>query len=110
MITRVTGINLVRRDLARDGTRVLAFIDLNVNGVALRGCALVRTAKEGLALRPPRLDHKDARFGVGFIDSALQHAALEAARAAYSAVGGTDLPAWAQRKQRADASTASPRP
>ena len=89
----ITGITLNR---GKGRCNVIAYFNASICGlIELRGCSLIRTEKDGLAVYPPRLDKNDPRRGVSIIDTQLLNAMQVAARKAYRAIGGDDLPAWA---------------
>jgi hypothetical protein len=76
--------------------RDIAYFDVEIASlIAIRGCALVRTAKDGLSINTPRLDKDRFNRRVDIISSALRAAITLAAREAYGALGGRDLPEWA---------------
>lgn len=81
---RLRGLTLARA--ASKARRVIASFDLDVCGIEIVGCDLIRTASNGLTIRGP--------VGCTFLDSAMHHAIKEAAAHAYAALGGADLPDW----------------
>ena len=72
------------------GHVILAHFDCEIGGIALKGCALVRTRQGGLVAWPPNLETADKWRSVQIIDDPLRHQLMEAARVAYRALGGTD--------------------
>lgn len=75
----------------KGGSTVLAYFDCEANGLSLQGCALVRTAKNGLTAWPPKLEGPESlRRSVSFVDSSLRHTLMMQAREAYRALGGVD--------------------
>ena len=81
------------------GATVLASFDVVVRGIALRGCALTRTKRQGLVAWPPHMQDELGRFSVRFRDDSLRHAIMTAARDAYRALGGTDAE-WVPSQDR----------
>jgi hypothetical protein len=88
----ITG--LIRIDKPRPnqgGSSVLAWFDCEVVGFALRGCALVRTTKNGLVAWPPKIEGPEGhRRSIAITDDSIRHAMMINARAVYQALGGTD--------------------
>lgn len=83
---RILGLKLGRSsNVAR---RAIAAFDIDVFGIEIVGCELIRTASNGLTIRGP--------VACTFVDSAMHHAVKEAALRAYIALGGDDLPDWAR--------------
>ncbi|WP_145109943.1 hypothetical protein [Cereibacter sediminicola] len=75
----------------RAGFTILAFFDCAARGLALYGCALVRTPKNGMVAWPPKIEAEDGmRRRVEIEDDSLRHAMMLHAREAYRALGGTD--------------------
>lgn len=73
------------------GYRILAFFDCEVEGFGLRGCAFVRTPRNGLTVWPPKLAGPNAeRCGVEIKSEQLRKALVRFAQDAYRALGGTD--------------------
>ena len=72
------------------GSVILAHFDCQFGGIALKGCALVRTRQGGLVPWPPNLETDEKWKSVQIIDDSLRHQLMEAARVAYRALGGTD--------------------
>jgi hypothetical protein len=89
-----SSFNLVRRDGDRHG--MVASFDIEIAGISIRGCALIHTKKNGVAISMPRL-YGQRECGVRFTDHLLHNAVVAAARKAYLACGGTDLPDWAMK-------------
>jgi hypothetical protein len=98
--------NIIITGLTRNGAcriegrrHVLAWFNAELCGlIELRGCMLVRTVSDGLAVVPPRLDKDDPRRGVRIVDKQLLNAMQVAARETYVRLGGEGLPAWANRE------------
>lgn len=88
----ITGLTRIARPQPnKGGTIVLAFFDCNANGLALHGCAFVRTARRGLTVWPPKLDGIEAsRRSVSIADEQLRSVMVRQAQASYRALGGTD--------------------
>lgn len=98
---RVTGITLADQKIADTGRRIIAFFDADVFGIEIRGCKLIRTERDGLTVTAPTLDGEKVapRRSVAFKADATRSAVLQVVRAAYRALGGADLPAWADKDQ-----------
>jgi hypothetical protein len=90
----ITSISLLRN--TDDGRRLVAMFDVEIAGIAIKGCALVRTEKGGVAINTPHVPGARER-GVWFTDALLHNAVIVSARKAYRALGGNDLPAWAMK-------------
>lgn len=75
----------------KGGSRKLAYFDCRVGPFILTGCVFVRTARNGLAVWPPKLDlpGRNAR-GIRIDDPQLLHLMTLQAQAAYRQMGGTD--------------------
>lgn len=88
---RITGLHRVTRPKPnRGGSTILAYFDCEARGIALVGCALVRTSGGGLVAWPPNLETQDKRRSIRITDDALRHGMMMYAREAYRALGGTD--------------------
>lgn len=75
----------------KGGTTVLAYFDCEARGFELRGCAFVRTNRNGLTVWPPKIETPDAmRRAVAINDHSLRAQMTLAAQDAYRAMGGTD--------------------
>lgn len=98
---QITGITFADHKIADTGRRIIAFFDVDVFGVEIRGCKLVRTEKDGLTVTAPTIDGERSapRRSVSFKADATRSAVLRAVRGAYRALGGTNLPAWADKDQ-----------
>jgi hypothetical protein len=90
----VFGITLTNY-LPERANHVIANFDLRVHGIEIRGCVLIRTPKNGLAIAGPRLEKDTARRSITFTDDKLRHAIQIRATAIYLKMGGTSLPDWA---------------
>lgn len=88
----ITGLKRVARPKPnKGGSIVMAFFDCEANGFGLKGCALVRTPKNGLTVWPPKLDGPEsARRSVTILNDALRHEMMQRSREAYRALGGMD--------------------
>ena len=96
----IKGITLADQKLGDTGRRIISFFDVEAFGIELRGCKLIRTDKDGLTVTAPNLDDERlSRRGVAFKSDLTRSAILQAARQAYRALGGTDLPDWANKDQ-----------
>ncbi|MBI2713155.1 MAG: hypothetical protein HYX37_01710 [Rhizobiales bacterium] len=92
----ITGISLAGQNSKNAGRRVIAYFDVRIiDAIELRGCILVRTANDGVAIAPPRFDNSDPRRAIAIVDSSFQNMICVAAREAYKSLGGVDLPDWA---------------
>lgn len=83
-----------------DGRRILAHFDceLMFGAVLVRGCSLVKTAKGGFTVWPPRSEVNPIKSSVTFKADDLIAAMMSAARHAYRAMGGTEAE-WSPRAQ-----------
>ncbi|MEF2545954.1 hypothetical protein VQ045_02135 [Aurantimonas sp. E1-2-R+4] len=87
---KIKGLSIVDQRPNKAGNTIIAFFDCEARGMLLRQCALMRTAKGGLSASPPRVELSSRRCnGVWFMDCALSHAVMDAARTVYIAMGGT---------------------
>lgn len=88
----ITGLTRVARPKPnKGGSTVIALFDFEVSGLALAGCALVRTPRNGLTVWPPKLEGPNgSRRSVSFSHDSLRHAVMLQAREAYRALGGDD--------------------
>lgn len=86
----ITGLSQVRTiKQGHNGYTPIAYFDCTVNGIDLIGCVLVRTARRGIAIWPPKIpSSEDIRRGVGFADNSLRSAIQKAARDVYRGMGG----------------------
>lgn len=91
-------INSFTRAAARTGPHILGHFVLAIAGLEIHGFALVRTEKNGLSVKGPRLDPDDRRR-VEITDNALRAAIQRKAVAVYQMLGGTDLPEWALKSE-----------
>lgn len=88
----ITGLTRVGRPKPnKGGSTILAYFDCEANGFRLNGCALVKTARDGLTAWPPRIETGDPRRAVDFVSDSLRHEIKMRARDAYRALGGTEL-------------------
>lgn len=83
---KISGLKFAKPSNA--GRRQIAFFDIEICGIEIVGCDLIRTASNGLTVRGP--------IGCTFAESRMHHAVKEAALRAYIALGGDDLPEWAR--------------
>jgi hypothetical protein len=88
----ITGLIRVSNPRANlGGSSVLVWFDCEVVGFALRGCALVRTSRNGLKVWPPKIEGPEGqRRSVSITDDSIRHAMMIHARSVYQALGGTD--------------------
>jgi hypothetical protein len=100
---QITGINFADYKIAETGRRIIAFFNVEAFGIEIRGCKLIRTEKDGLTVTAPSLDDDRAaqRRAISFKGDLTRSAILKAARKAYSALGGVDLPPWANKEHLA---------
>lgn len=89
----VTGLTRIAAPKTNPGgNTILAFFDCRVNGLALNGCALIRSVRFGLTAYPPKLEGAaDGRRSVVIIDEDLRANMTSAAKEAYKLLGGTDI-------------------
>ena len=92
----ITGINLER--CGKQRRRLIAHFDCEIVGIEIKGCTLIRTEQNGIAIGLPQLDTLAAQRGVKIVDNRLRAAVTRAAREAYQKMGGTDLPEWVTRQ------------
>jgi len=91
MEVTIAGVNITKGRPNKGGSRIIAFFDCEAEGFQLNGCALVRTAKNGLTVWPPKIEGPEAvRRSIVIVDDMLRNAIMRAAREAYRAIGGTD--------------------
>lgn len=93
----VTGLS--RASSVRTGRRIVAHFDVDIVGIQIRGCALIRTENDGVAISTPNVNVDHAQRGVRIADAALRSAVTFAAREAYRKLGGSDLPDWAMKQK-----------
>ena len=75
----------------KGGSTVIAYFDVEANGLEMKGCALVRTPKQGLTVWAPKVEGPGAlQRAVTIVDSSLRHAMMMQAREAYRKIGGTE--------------------
>lgn len=88
----ITGLTRVARPKPNmGGSTVLAYFNCDVAGFRLKGCALVRTPKNGLVAWPPKVDTAEGGpRSIAITDDAIRHGMMLHAREAYRALGGTD--------------------
>lgn len=81
----------------------MAHFDVEIVGIQIRGCALIRTENDGVAISTPNVNAERAQRGVTIADASLRSAITFAAREAYRKLGGNDLPEWAMKNSVAGA-------
>lgn len=89
----ITGLERVRNlHPSKNGHTILAYFSADVGVFSLKGCALVRTARQGIAAWLPRLDEQRAHNNrsVTLNDEPTRNALLKAAREMYIRMGGTE--------------------
>lgn len=85
-ITRVSGATPNKKRHT-----ILAFFDLQLPGVLLKGCALVRYKNGNVVSWPPKIeDRPHPKRRVLFTDEAMARAITDKAVTAFYAMGGTD--------------------
>jgi hypothetical protein len=88
----------------KGGSTVLAWFDCEANGIALHGCAFVRTARRGLTVWPPKIEgREDSRRCISIADEQLRKAMVDRAQETYRTLGGTDgewMPVDPEEKER----------
>jgi len=95
---KITALIIRDFDALPDGRRVLAHFDCELlfGALLIRGCSLVKTAKGGFTVWPPRAERNPVRSSVTIKAEALNAAMMSAAREAYRAMGGTEAE-WLKR-------------
>jgi hypothetical protein len=89
----ITGLERVRElRQSRNGHTILAYFSADIGVFSIRGCVLVRTARQGIAAWLPRLDDQRAHNyrSITLNDEATRNALLKAAREMYIRMGGTE--------------------
>lgn len=89
----ITGLEMVRElRISKNGHTTLAYFSATVGVFSLKGCLLVRTARQGIAAWLPRLDEPKAHLNrsITLNDEQTRYALLKAARDMYILMGGTD--------------------
>lgn len=76
----------------RGGHTILAHFNADIGIFRLKGCALIRTARQGIAAWMPRLDdqRQNNMRSVTLLDEPTRNALLRAAREMYIKMGGTE--------------------
>ena len=89
-MTEIKGMTIKRSMVGRKKeTELLAFFDVQMTEVYLRGCALVRYSNGNVTIWPPKLDHgPHALRGVFFSDETLKRRIADQALDAFRALGG----------------------
>lgn len=89
-MTDIKGMTIKRSMVGRKKeTELLAFFDVQLTEVYLRGCALVRYSNGNVTIWPPKLDSKpDSLRGVFFADEQLKRNIAGRAHDAFRALGG----------------------
>jgi hypothetical protein len=90
---KIVGMNIIQTQRPwDDGSRLLALFDCETRGFRLMGCLLIKTARGGFVVQPPRGENQRIANtrSIWIIDSQLRHHMMDAARRAYVAFGGTD--------------------
>lgn len=88
---RITGLQMVRElRTSKEGHTVLAHFSADVGVFSLKGCRLVRTARQGIGAWLPRLDEQRGHGlrSITLNDEPTRHALLQAARETYRLMGG----------------------
>jgi hypothetical protein len=89
MSIKITSITIVDRELTDNGKRLLGFFAIDIDGLCIRGCQLVKTEKRGIAFYPPRIDGPAGELrAVEITDDSLRHKIMTAALDAYRLLGG----------------------
>ena len=87
----ITGLSRIRSPKPnKAGNSILAYFGCEVRGSCLRGCALVRTANNGLTAWTPHLLAESGGRSILISDSGLQRQMTIHACKVYRAFGGTD--------------------
>lgn len=89
-MTEIKGMTIKRSMVGRKKeTELLAFFDVQLTEVYLRGCALVRYSNGNVTIWPPKLDNgRDSLRGVFFADEQLKRDIADRAHDAFRALGG----------------------
>ncbi len=92
-IVTITGLERVRElRPSKAGHTILAYFSADVGVFSLKGCCLVRTARQGIAAWLPKLDDQKAHNNrsISLHDEPTRNAMLKAAREMYITMGGKD--------------------
>ncbi|MDT8277672.1 hypothetical protein RQ734_16490 [Roseomonas mucosa] len=84
----ITGISLRKSDPNERGTQILANFDVSTNGIVLRCCSLILHQDNRVTMLPPSMNRAPERKLIMITDSQLRRSIVEAAIAAYRALGG----------------------
>ena len=89
MNIKITSVSIVDRDFADGGKRLLAYFTVDIGGLRIRGCQLMKTAKRGITFYPPRIEGPAGGLrSVEIADDSLHHKIMTAALDAYRLLGG----------------------
>ncbi len=100
----ITGLERVREMRpSKNGHIILAYFSADVGVFSLKGCVLVRTARQGIAAWMPRLDDQRSHNNraITLHDETTRNALLQAAREMYITMGGTEAE-WRPRANDED--------
>lgn len=100
----ITGLDRVRDPKpSQNGHSILAYFSADVGVFSIKGCCLVRTARQGIAAWLPRLDDPKghSRRSITLTDEPTRNALLKAAREMYIRMGGTEAE-WRSRDDEDD--------
>jgi hypothetical protein len=103
----ITGLEIVRSPrTSSQGHTILANFSAEIGVFYLKGCVLVRTARQGIAAWLPKLDEPRAsrHRSVTLNDEPTRNALLKAARETYIMMGGTEAE-WRSRDDDEDDDT-----
>jgi hypothetical protein len=97
---KITSLEIVNGRVNGLGLAPVAFFSADVRGMRIKGCQLMRTERDGLAVWLPTFRAEkgsgEPHKSVAITDDSLLHALLAAARGVYKAMGGT-AGEWTQR-------------
>jgi len=91
---KITALEMIDGRTNQAGLTPVAFFSIDLRGIRIKGCQLMRTEKDGLTVWLPTFHAEKGTGGphksVTIIEDQLRHAVLTAARSAYRALGGTE--------------------
>lgn len=89
---KITGLSIAEgMKPSERGNRIIAWFNCDVGVFSLTGCALIRTARNGVGVRLPKLDNAyGASRSVKLNCDMTRNAMMQAARDVYRMMGGTE--------------------
>jgi hypothetical protein len=84
---KIVGVNL-RDRVQKSGNRELAFFDVELRGLAVKGCLLIAFKNGRIDFSGPRLMSAPDTHGIDIRDATLRTEVVEAALGAYQLLGG----------------------